>query len=83
MKPCGWALSNLTSVLIRRRKDKRRDNRGMHTQGKDFVGTQKGVHMQAKKRDFKRNQSYQNLYSGQSTSRSVRNKFVVFKPLSL
>lgn len=46
----------------------------MHTQGKDHVGTQKeGGHMQAKERDFERNQPYQNLYHGQSTSRSVRN----------
>ena len=56
----------------------------MPAQRKDWVKKQQEArHMQAKKRGLRRNQTFWYLDPGLTVSRSVRNKFSLFKPRSL
>ena len=75
---------NRTVILITRGRDSQNVSGRDAQTPKGHVGTQReGGYLQATERDLKRNQTCQHLELGLLASRTVRNKFLLFKPPSL
>lgn len=73
---------SVTNVLIRRGRDTR--DAAVNTQRKSHVNSQQeGGHLQTKKRGLRRNQSCQYPDFRLPASRTVRSRFLLFKPPSL